>query len=57
MEEFKKELKALLVKYNANIFVAKDEDDSFMRLQLQIGEKSEDIYTGYRNLIISQYIL
>jgi hypothetical protein len=57
MKELKEELKTLLAKYNANIFVAQDEDDSFIRLQLQIGEESEDIDTGYRDLIISKYNL
>lgn len=57
MEQFKKELKELLTKYNAIIFVEQDEDSSFLHLQLQIGDKIEDIDTGYRDLIISKDML
>lgn len=58
MKEFKEELKALLTKYNAYINIEQDEDDSFLRLQIRIfevgSEISEDIDTGYRDLMINQ---
>lgn len=53
MEEFKKELKELLIKHDALIFVSQDEDDSFLYLQIQVGNKTEDIDTGYRDLLIN----
>ena len=57
MKEFKKELKALLEKHNATIFVEQEEDDSFLYLQLRIGEEKQDIDTGYRDLEISPFNL
>lgn len=57
MKEFKEELKQLLIKYNAHIFVAQDENDSFLRLQIHVNNESEDIDAGYRDLIIADYML
>jgi len=57
MKEFKQELKELLGKYNAEIFVEQEEDDSFLMLQIRIGDDKEDIDTGYRDLIISEHNL
>lgn len=54
MKELKKELKELLIKHNAIIFVEQDDESSFLHLQLQIGDEIEDIDTGYRDLIISK---
>lgn len=57
MEEFKKELKELLAKHKANIYVEQDEDDSFLYLQLRIGDEIENMDSGYRDLIISEHSL
>lgn len=54
MKEFKQELKQLLEKHNATIFVEQEENDSFLYLQLIIGDKVENIDSGYRDLIISE---
>ena len=57
MKELKEELKALLIKYNAVIFVDQVENDSILNLQLIIGDQVEIIDTGYRDLVISKYNL
>ena len=53
MEKFKEELATLLKKYNALIFVEQEENDSFLMLQIRIGNNKEDIDTGYRDLMIT----
>ena len=61
MEELKNELKALLIKHNAFIFVEQPQEDSFLCLCLKQdveGEiKSETIDLGYGELIINQFNL
>lgn len=57
MKEFKKELKQLLSKYNAHIFVSQERDDSFLELQIHINGEYENIDSGYRDLIITDYSL
>lgn len=57
MKELKEELKALLIKYNAVIFVDQAENDSMLHLQLEIGDQVEVIDTGYRDLVINKYNL
>ena len=55
MEDFKKELKELLRKYNAFIFVRQEENDSFLYLEINVDDDLHEIIdSGYRDLIITQ---
>lgn len=53
MEKLKQELKALLEKHNAIIAIGQEENDSFMYLQLEIGEKVEVVDSGYKCVAIT----
>lgn len=58
MEEFKKELKALLEKYDASIFIEQEENDSFLSLTLSVTDPDgvtteETIDSGYKNISIT----
>jgi len=52
MKEFKEELKALLIKHDAHIYLI--EDEGFLHLQIFANNMFETIDSGYRDLIISQ---
>lgn len=53
MDEFKKELKELLEKHGASIFVEQEENDSFLYLQLIRKGIKVNIDSGYRDLSIN----
>lgn len=58
MEDFKKELKALLEKYDASISIEQEENDSFLSLILSVTDPDgitteETIDSGYKNISIT----